>query len=211
MAWRSWVFGAAAVVALACPTVEAGQQVKPPRAVQEALTADAAKLSRWVLESADHQGRPFAVVDKRAATLYVFDARGNLKGSSVALLGQALGDSIAPDVGKHAAMGYVPPHERTTPAGRFPSSPGKNLEGEHVVWVDYESAFAIHRLRPGASHAPREARLATATPADNRVSLGCVIVPVSFYLGVVEPLLGRSRAVVYVLPEAGGFRPPSPM
>jgi hypothetical protein len=33
------------------------------------------------------------------------------------------------------------------------------------------------------------------------VSLGCVVVPVTFYADVVQPLLGRSRAVIYVLPE----------
>ena len=41
---------------------------------------------------------------------------------------------------------------------------------------------------------------------DNRSTLGCVVVPVAFYLDVVEPLLGRSSGVVYVLPETGSVR-----
>jgi hypothetical protein len=47
----------------------------------------------------------------------------------------------------------------------------------------------------------RAERLASATPDDNRITFGCIVVPVAFYESVVEPLLGRQRDVVYVLPE----------
>jgi hypothetical protein len=73
-----------------------------------------------------------------------------------------------------------------------------------VVWIDYDSALAIHRLRPGPSQQHRATRLASADPKARRVSAGCVVVPVAFYEAVVSPVLGRSRAVVYVMPEAGG-------
>lgn len=163
-------------------------------------------VAEWVMQSADHRGLPFAVVDKKGAHIYVFDAQGRLSGATPALLGQAIGDESAPNVGAHTQAGVVPMDERTTPAGRFISRPGRNLDGEHVVWVDYASAFAIHRLRPGASLRSREARLASATAADNRASLGCVVVPAAFYDTVVEPLLGRTRAVIYVLPETRSVR-----
>jgi hypothetical protein len=165
------------------------------------VSADARHVARWIIDSDDHRGRPFAIVDKRQARIYVFEATGRLSGASSALLGQARGDQSAPGVGERAQFGGVLPHERTTPSGRFVSEPGRNLEGEHVVWVDYASAFAIHRVRSGASRRTREARLASGTPRDNRVSLGCVVVPQAFYSDVVQPLLGRKRAVVYVLPE----------
>ena len=47
----------------------------------------------------------------------------------------------------------------TTPAGRFEAEPGINNKGEQVVWVDYDSAFAIHRLRPGFAYQSRATRL----------------------------------------------------
>jgi hypothetical protein len=47
----------------------------------------------------------------------------------------------------------------------------------------------------------RARRLATPSPSDNRVSAGCVVVPVEFYATVVQPLLGLGRGVVYVMPE----------
>jgi hypothetical protein len=151
------------------------------------------------------KGRPFAIVDKKQALIHVYDGAGRLKGVSSALLGEAPGDHTVPGVGKRAAAGHVPFHERTTPAGRFRSEPGRNLHGEHVVWVDYDSAFAIHRVRPGPSLRHREARLASASPGDNRASLGCVVVPVKFYRDVVMQMLGRARGVVYVLPEQGSI------
>src|SRR5690242_3526002 len=110
------------------------------------LTRDARELHDWILKARDHSGRAFAIVDKKAARIFVFDTRGRMRGDSAALIGQAAGDESAPDVGEHAQQGFVPVAERTTPAGRFLASPGLNASGEQVVWVDYDSAFAIHRL-----------------------------------------------------------------
>lgn len=162
---------------------------------------DARRLVEWIQRSGDHHGLPFAVVDKRNARLYVFGADGRLAGSTVALLGATRGDYTVPGVDERVQSGQIRSEDRTTPAGRFEARPGQNLQGEHVVWVDYESAFAIHRVRPGKTWKMRAERLATASPADKRVSWGCVVVPVAFYERVVAPVLGAGRSVVYVLPE----------
>ncbi|HUR89025.1 MAG TPA: L,D-transpeptidase [Ramlibacter sp.] len=170
------------------------------------LAGETRELHDWVIKARDHEGRPFAIVDKKNARMFVFDSAGRVQGTSTVLLGAAVGDDIAPNVGAHAQQGYVPFKERTTPAGRFASEPGINLSGEHVIWVDYASAFAIHRLRPGASHAARQAKLATPDPSQHRASYGCVVVPVKFYEDVVQRWLGKSRTVVYVLPEQTSAR-----
>jgi hypothetical protein len=159
------------------------------------------QLADWALAARDAKGLPFAIVDKKGAHIYVFDPQGRLRGHSPVLIGQAPGDDIAPLVGVHAQSGHVPFAERTTPAGRFFSEPGRNMSGEHVVWVDYDSAFAIHRLRPGRQLRERELRLASDTLDDRRASLGCVVVPVRFYENTVERWLGHGRAVIYVMPE----------
>jgi hypothetical protein len=162
---------------------------------------EARRLLEWVTAHRDHQGLPFAIVDKRQARLYVFDAQGRLAGSAPAVLGSAWGDHTVPGVGERTQQGMVPASERTTPAGRYVANPGRNRNGENVVWVDYTSAFAIHRLRPGRSHAVRDAALATDSARDNRLSWGCVVVAVPFYLDVVERVLGKGRSIVYVMPE----------
>jgi hypothetical protein len=201
------MWGAAvALWMMACVAPAMAQPLVDADFGSEYASADVRYVARWVLSSADHGALPFAIVDKRDARIYVFGQSGRLFGASSALLGQMRGDDSAPEVGEHAQAGSVPLDERTTPSGRFVSEPGLNLAGEHVVWVDYASALAIHRLRPGASRPARIARLASSTPDDKRVSLGCVVVPPAFYTGVIEPLLGHTRAVIYVLPEGRSVR-----
>jgi len=196
-----WLRNAAGCTALFAAAASA-QTAAPEDFAAARPSAEAGRLVEWALRTADARGRAFAVVDKRAGHIYVFRGDGRLAGHSAALLGSAVGDHTVPGVGLHAQAGHVPPEERTTPAGRFEAVPGENQTGEHVVWVDYDSAFAIHRLRPGFAYQARASRLATAQAADKRVSWGCVVVPVSFYEQVVEPVLGRARSVVYVLPES---------
>lgn len=168
----------------------------------QSASPDAYAAASWVLKVGDHQGRPFAIVDKRDARVYVFDQDGHLLGAAAALLGLTPGDRAPDDMAGRAPVSLTVA-ERTTPAGRFESQPGHNDKGEAIVWVDYEASLAIHRLRPAAGAERRAARLASVTPDDNRISLGCIVVPVAFYENVVAPSLGQRRGVVYVLPEEG--------
>jgi hypothetical protein len=188
--WVALVVGGVGAVAVAAPS-------------GPALSADARQLAERVQQSADHGHRPYAIVDKNAAVLFVFDAEGRLAGSSTALLGRDRGDGSAPGVGERAQTGRLRPGDATTPAGRFVSAPGRNLGGEAVVWLDWSAALAIHRLRSGASLAERTRRLASRDPRDKRASAGCVVVPAAFFDAVVQPLLGRGPGVVYVMPEQG--------
>jgi hypothetical protein len=202
LARRRWLRHAAGctaglvVAAIARPSAAAGRDFLDTRP-----SAEASRLVEWVMQTRDAHGRPFAVVDKRHARMYVFRADGRLAGHSPALLGSTFGDHTVPGVGDRAQTGSVGIDERTTPAGRFEARPGRNDKGEHVVWVDYDAAFAIHRLRPGLAYQARSTRLASMTSGDKRVSWGCVVVPVPFYTGVVEQVLGSVRSVVYVMPE----------
>lgn len=147
-------------------------------------------------------GRPFAIVDKRAATLAVYDAEGRLLGRAPALLGLTPGDGEVP-----GSRGKLPasltPQERTTPAGRFEAQPGHNLHGERIVWVDYDASLAIHRLRPAPARERRPERLASANPQDHRITLGCIVVDPEFFERVVLATLGSDRGgLVYILPES---------
>ena len=193
------------LLTLAGPAAQATPvaSVGPPASAQQAkpaVSADTYAMLQWVLAAGDHHGMPFAIVDKKAARLFLFDAAGQLLGASPALLGLMPGDAGSPQTGRRDVT-QIPPTERTTPAGRFASEPGRNLQGEEVVWVDYDAGLAIHRLRPAPSSQRRPQRMLALEPAERRISLGCVVVPVSFYQSVVAPVLGRQRGVVYVLPE----------
>lgn len=172
----------------------------PDRRADPRPDAPVQALVRWATQGGDAAGRPFAVVDKPQARIHVYDASGRRVGSDAVLLGLARGDDSAPGVGERVSTGLAP-QERTTPAGRFDSQPGHNHRGEAIVWVDYDAAIAIHRLRPGPAAERRPQRLASATVDDNRISLGCIVVSEAFYDAVVGPVLGRQRGVVYVLPD----------
>lgn len=212
----SWGRSCAAVVALGWAVCGAqAHDIVPQSSLQEAaaplsvandpLSADARTALRQILDRADHQGLPFAIVDKRAARLYVFGVHGELIGDSTVLLGLTRGDQAAADIAMRRPASLMPA-ERTTPAGRYSAEPGHNDKGEDIVWIDYQASLAIHRLRSSPAAERRAERLASANPDDKRISFGCVVVPVAFYDDVVRPTLGRSRAVVYVLPESGTWR-----
>ncbi len=165
-------------------------------------SSDARYVEQWIHAKGDDHGLPFAIVDKKAARIFVFGAGGKLVGTSSTILGLAHGDIPVPGAGQKDPSRLLP-YERKTPAGRFDSQPGKNLSGEWVVWVDYDTGIAIHRVRPGRTQAARLHNLSTAGTDDKRMSLGCVVVPESFFLQTVLPTLGHSHGVVYVLPEDG--------
>ena len=161
---------------------------------------DARYVEHWIHAKGDDHGRPFVIVDKKAARIFVFGAGGKLVGESSTILGQSRGDLPVPGAGQKNPTDLLP-FERKTPAGRFESQPGRNLHGEPVVWVDYDTGIAIHRVRPGISQMQRMSSLATEDPNNKRLSLGCVVVPEEFFWSVVIPTMGHTHGVVYVLPE----------
>ena len=170
-----------------------------------APAGDARELLEWVARTHDNAGMNYVVVDKRLATVSVLDGRGKLLGTSPVLLGAAAGDDSAPGIGTRP-MAQVLPHERTTPAGRFLAEPGHNAKGEDIVWVDYDTAVSFHRVRVANPSDRRLQRLATPTASDNRISYGCINVPVNFYNNVLRPAMTESGAVVYVLPETRSWQ-----
>lgn len=157
-------------------------------------------MADWIADSRDNENADFIVVDKRDAKAYVFDANARLRGASPVLLGAAVGDESVPGIGSRP-IAEVRPEERTTPAGRFVAERGRNLKGEDVVWVDYDAAVSMHRVRATKPAERRLERLATPTVDDNRISYGCINVPVAFYETYVSPTVATHRAIVYVLPE----------
>lgn len=148
---------------------------------------------------------PFAILDKRRATLQVFDPAGTLLATTPVLLGLARGDRSVPGIGERR-IADIRPSERTTPAGRFQTEPGRNLQNEDIVWIDYDAAVSMHRVRAANKAERRLERLATPTPADNRITYGCVNLPAAFYDRHIEPVFGQVTGIVYVLPETSPAR-----
>ncbi len=162
--------------------------------------ANSEDMAKQAVTSGDSAGKAFVIIDKAAATVSVFDATGKPLATSPVLVGQGIGDESVPGIGERP-MQSIAVHERTTPAGRFESEPGVNLAGETIVWIDYDAAVSMHRLRPSKPSEKRPARMTSSTPLDNRITYGCVNVPVAFYERWILPTFGQAAGVVYVLPE----------
>ena len=183
--------------ALAAPRAEFGTQ-RP--------STETRRMADWIVATGDAQSKPFLLLDKRKARLYVFNAAGKLRGASPVLLGSARGDDTVPGIGERP-LAQVLPHERTTPAGRFQGEIGRNMRGEDVLWVDYEAAVSMHRVLTTNPQERRLQRLATPRVDDNRISYGCINVPVAFFEKVLLPVSrGAAAPVVYVLPEVRPMR-----
>ena len=163
-------------------------------------SAQARQLVKWVLQSDDNKGLPFAVIDKKNARVTVLTASGQARGSSPVLLGLARGDDSVPGIGERK-MADIRPEERTTPAGRFLAEHGRNANGEDILWVDYDAAVSMHRVRANNKVERRLERLATPSAAENRISYGCINVPAAFYERVIVKTFEAQNAVVYVLPD----------
>jgi len=175
----------------------------------ERASHDARQVAQWVVESADNQAGenrllPFAILDKKDARVFVFNAAGHLLGAAPALLGLGRGDIALPGIGARE-LSAIPPKHRVTQAGRFVSEIGADSHGQDVLWLDYEGALAMHRVIATNPKERRLHRLATPTPLDNRISWGCINLPVKFYERVVQPAFTGTKGIVYVMPES---RPP---
>jgi hypothetical protein len=166
----------------------------------EAASEDVHRLADWVVDARDNLGLPFIVVDKKRAQVFVFGPEGRLRDTSPALLGLARGDDSVPGIGERP-MAQIRPEERTTPAGRFVAEPGVNSEGEDILWVDYDDAISMHRVRATKPVERRLQRLASKTASDNRISYGCINLPAAFYDLTVKPAFAAKGGMVYVLPE----------
>jgi hypothetical protein len=160
----------------------------------ENKSRDVQQVADWVVDSGDNLGLPFVIVDKTDAKVFVFYADGRLRGAAPALLGLAKGDYSIPGIGDRK-LSAIRPEERTTPAGRFVASRGRNFNGKDVLWVDYANAVSLHRVVTTNPAERRLQRLATPTPLDNRISFGCINVPARFFDDVVTLLLPAQEAL----------------
>ena len=153
-----------------------------------------------VTASGDNNDLPFMVIDKIAASVWIFDSKGTFLAATPALLGITVGDDSEPGVGDRE-LSEIPPEQRTTPAGRFVASFGR-AEGERdVLWVEYHTGISLHAVVTRNRKERRLDRLKSPTPDDNRISYGCINVPADFYYHVVKTTFSAPQGIVYILPE----------
>lgn len=198
---RIRIVASLALLACTCMTRAHAQEAPAgPAFGQEVASGDVRQLAHWIVLSADNKEQPFVIVDKKMAKVFVFRPDGQLRGAAPVLLGLSRGDDTVPGIGERK-LSTIGPEERTTPAGRFVASLGTNLQGKDILWVDYEAAISMHRVVTSNAAERRAQRLASPSPLDNRISYGCINVPVKFYEHVLSPSFKQSSGIVYILPD----------
>ncbi|HDI8663211.1 TPA: hypothetical protein PPE16_004347 [Escherichia coli] len=155
----------------------------------QGLSNTASAVRAWVQETKDNQGQKYIIADKVAGELYIMDSRGNVLATMPALYGSRKGDAAVPG---------------QTPAGIFMLQQrhdvGASLGGDVQQFAEHTdgSIWAIHRVLTANPKQMREARLKSATAADNRISLGCINVPADMY---DKYLKNGFQGKLYVIPE----------
>ncbi|WP_277968802.1 hypothetical protein [Sphingomonas echinoides] len=176
----------------------------PPKVVVplvEPVRSEAAqRMVAWVATAHDNGALPYIIIDKQAASLSMFSAKGVFLGETPVLLGIGIGDDSSPGVGAKE-LSDIGPAERTTPAGRFVAKFGMAFGRQRVLWVDYANSVALHAVITTHKKERRVERLLSPSPEDNRISFGCINVGTSFYAKQLRPLFLKKGGVVYILPD----------
>lgn len=147
---------------------------------REQASPDVERLASWAVESQDHAGLPFIVIDSDGARLFAFDAAGRLLASAPVLpvAGHADGPAARP----------------AAPAGRFVSDGWP--PGEGITWIGGDAALSLHRAPAGTS---------ADSPGDRRAPGGLLQVADNFYTSYLQPLKGQA-SIAYVLPQGASGR-----
>lgn len=164
------------------------------------LTTAARRVSGWIAESGDNQSLPYIIIDKPAAAILVYDAKGTPVASGPVLIGIAQGDDASPGVGSKN-LSEIGPAEKTTPAGRYLARFGRAAGNARVLWVDYATSVAIHTIPTGNPKENRTRRMLSPDISDNRITFGCINVPKAIYNGKIAPMFGKKGGYVYILPD----------
>ncbi|MEH3048172.1 hypothetical protein [Sphingomonas adhaesiva] len=158
-------------------------------------------VADWIATSGDNRKLPYAVIDKKAATLTLYDAKGKALDQVPVLIGIALGDDATPGVGSKK-LDEIGPAEKTTPAGRFLAKFGYAAGRQSVLWVDYANSVAIHAIPADAAKGEkRRERMLSPDPERHRITFGCINVPRAFYAAKLQPLFRKKGGYVYVMPD----------
>jgi hypothetical protein len=204
------IFAALAGLALSVPAPAAAESAQPSASApsQSASTeaeadadAEVSRVADWIAASGDNQSLPYIIIDKKGASLSLFDAKRKSLGKVPVLIGVAVGDDATPGIGSKS-LAKIGPAEKTTPAGRFLAKYGLAAGRQKVLWVDYADSVALHPIPTDAGKKERRRqRMLSPTSDDNRITFGCINVPKAFYSKSVRPLFQKKGGYVYVLPD----------
>jgi hypothetical protein len=156
------------------------------------------------VRTGDNKSKPFVILDKKNARIYVYDYKGSLLGDAPVLLGLAVGDELPSEIAR-LPLSQINPTNRITAAGRYLAETGIDKHGKEVLWVDFQNNLAIHPVID-VPNQHRPERLQSETIEDNRISWGCINVPKLFYKNIIGKNFATNKGIVYILPEVKSLK-----
>lgn len=163
-------------------------------------SAEGQFVADWIVSSGDNRALPYAVIDKKNASIILYSGKGVALAQEPVLIGIALGDDASPGVGSKK-LGDLGPAEKTTPAGRYLAKFGYASGRQQVLWVDYTNSVAIHAIpADAAKKEKRRERMLSPEPDDNRITFGCINVPRALYVKL-RPMFQKKGGYVYIMPD----------
>lgn len=165
-----------------------------------ALSPTAARVAAWIAAEGDNHALPYIIIDKPAARLFLYDAKGAFVGDAPVLIGIAPGDDATPGIGAKS-LAEIGPAEKTTPAGRYLAKFGLAAGRQRVLWVDFATSVALHTIPTGAPKEQRTKRMLSPEIDDNRITFGCINVPKAIYGRDISPMFAKKGGYVYILPD----------
>jgi len=152
---------------------------------REQAAPEVQQVAAWAVDSLDHAGLPFIVIDKARARLFAFDPQGRLQGSAPVLPAASRKDGTAAPA---------------TPAGRFVADPRLSAHSDGIVWVRADTVLSLRSVASGAAARRSPQRLASDNAQDKRSAEGSLQVAADFYRDYLSELRWQ-ESVAYVLPD----------
>ena len=155
--------------------------------VREHAAPEVQQVAGWAVDSMDHAGLPFVVIDKARARLFTFDPQGRFRGSASILPGASHDDG------------------EDTLAGRFVADTWSSTHSDGLVWVHGRTALSLQGSPADAAPSPSMEPLRFGDVPDQRLSNDALHVDADFFRQHLSPLKGQA-SVAYVLPLAASWQ-----
>ena len=191
-----------------------------PAEVRDSMSDTAQNTYDVVAPAAVAAGKAFMIADKPTGKLYIFDANGMFLTETTAIYGSQIGDVLPQarlDVRSYDAIEDSQSPLRVTPSGLFSFSvrenakyPGGLILGlaapgkERPVGIGERGGSGVYVALHGNTVTTEERRRAFETPtaADNKQSMGCVVLSPEFFTDTIAGNIDVfADAVIAIVPD----------
>jgi hypothetical protein len=151
---------------------------------RERAAPEVQQVARWAVDTLDHAGLPFVVIDKARARVFAFDAQGRFRASAPILFGPERAQRVA----------------RSAPAGRLVADGWRSAQDGAIVWVHDRTVLSLQGIPPDTAPESTSQIPMSSAGVYHAVSYESLHVAADFYRDHLSALRLQG-SIAYVLPE----------